>query len=72
MGTAAKERNRAFVLKAFDTLASRGDDAAAQRFWSGDCSQHSTTSRRAETVSPTWPESKSGLPSIRETFPTQA
>jgi hypothetical protein len=72
MGTAAEERDRAFVLNAFDTLAGRRDDFAAQRFWSADCSQHSATSRRAETVSPTWPESNSGLPLIRNTFPTQA
>ena len=31
--------HRAFVLNAFDTLASRRDDTAAQRFWSADCSQ---------------------------------
>ena len=42
MGTTAKGRNNAFALKAFDALAGRRDYAAAQRFWSADCSQHST------------------------------
>jgi predicted SnoaL-like aldol condensation-catalyzing enzyme len=41
MGTAAEERNKAFVLEAFDTLANRRDYAAAQRFWSPDYIQHS-------------------------------
>ncbi len=34
MGTPADERNKAFVLEAFDTLANQRDFAAAQRFWS--------------------------------------
>jgi hypothetical protein len=37
-----RERNGAFVLNAFDTLASRRDDTAAQRFWSADCSQRTS------------------------------
>jgi predicted SnoaL-like aldol condensation-catalyzing enzyme len=41
MGTAAEERNKAFVLEAFDTLANRRDYAAAHRFWSSDYVQHS-------------------------------
>jgi predicted SnoaL-like aldol condensation-catalyzing enzyme len=41
MGTAAEERNKAFVLEASDTLANRRDYAAAQRFWSPDYIQHS-------------------------------
>jgi hypothetical protein len=41
MGTAANGR-KAFALKAVDALASRRDYAAAQQFWSADCSQHST------------------------------
>jgi deazaflavin-dependent oxidoreductase (nitroreductase family) len=41
IGTAAEERNKAFVLEAFDTLANRRDYAAAQRFWSPDYVQHS-------------------------------
>jgi predicted SnoaL-like aldol condensation-catalyzing enzyme len=41
MRTAAEERNKAFVLEAFDTLANRRDFAAAQRFWSPDYIQHS-------------------------------
>jgi predicted SnoaL-like aldol condensation-catalyzing enzyme len=41
MGTAAEDRNSAFVLEAFDTLANRRDYAAAQQFWSPDYIQHS-------------------------------
>jgi predicted SnoaL-like aldol condensation-catalyzing enzyme len=41
MGSATEERNKAFVLEAFDTLANRRDFAAAQRFWSPDYIQHS-------------------------------
>jgi predicted SnoaL-like aldol condensation-catalyzing enzyme len=41
MGTAAEERNRAFVLEAFDTLVNRRDYVVAQRFWSPDYVQHS-------------------------------
>ncbi|MCW2649249.1 MAG: deazaflavin-dependent nitroreductase family protein [Mycobacterium sp.] len=41
MGTAAEERNKAFVLDAFDTLANRRDYAAAELFWSRDYIQHS-------------------------------
>jgi hypothetical protein len=41
IGTAAEERNKAFVLEAFDALANRRDYAAAQRFWSSDYVQHS-------------------------------
>src|SRR6202042_3423689 len=41
MATAAEDRNRAFVLEAFDTLFNRRDYAAAERFWSPDYIQHS-------------------------------
>jgi predicted SnoaL-like aldol condensation-catalyzing enzyme len=41
MTTGAEERNKAFVLEAFDTLFNRRDYAAAQRFWSPDYIQHS-------------------------------
>ncbi|MCU1700807.1 MAG: hypothetical protein JWR34_6870 [Mycobacterium sp.] len=41
MGSAAEERNKAFVLEAFDTLANRRDFTATQRFWSPDYIQHS-------------------------------
>jgi predicted SnoaL-like aldol condensation-catalyzing enzyme len=41
MGNAAEERNKAFVLEAFDTLANRRDLAAAQGFWSPECIRHS-------------------------------
>jgi predicted SnoaL-like aldol condensation-catalyzing enzyme len=35
------EQNKALVLKAFDTLFSQSDYAAAERFWSPDYIQHS-------------------------------
>jgi predicted SnoaL-like aldol condensation-catalyzing enzyme len=41
MATAAEERNKAFVLEAFDTLFNQRDYAAAQRFWSPTYIQHS-------------------------------
>jgi predicted SnoaL-like aldol condensation-catalyzing enzyme len=41
MAAAADERNKAFVLEAFDALANRRDFVAAQRFWSPDYIQHS-------------------------------
>jgi predicted SnoaL-like aldol condensation-catalyzing enzyme len=41
MTSAAEERNRAFVLEAFDTLFNRRDYAAAQEFWSPNYIQHS-------------------------------
>jgi predicted SnoaL-like aldol condensation-catalyzing enzyme len=41
MAPAAEELNRAFVLKAFDTLFNLRDYAAAQRFWSTTYIQHS-------------------------------
>lgn len=41
MGTTAEERNRTFVLDAFDMLAHRRDFLAAQWFWSHDYIQHS-------------------------------
>jgi hypothetical protein len=54
MGTAAEERNKAFVLEAFDTLANRRDYAAAQRFGRLTTSSTARTSRRAETACSTW------------------
>ena len=39
--TVTEERNRAFVLKAFDTLFNKRDYVAAQRFWSPNYIQHS-------------------------------
>jgi predicted SnoaL-like aldol condensation-catalyzing enzyme len=41
MVAAVEDRNRAFVLEAFDTLFNRRDYAAAQGFWSPDYIQHS-------------------------------
>jgi hypothetical protein len=41
MGTAAAERDKAFVLEAFDTSVNRRDYTAAQRFWSPDYIQPS-------------------------------
>jgi predicted SnoaL-like aldol condensation-catalyzing enzyme len=39
--TVTDERNRAFVLEAFDTLFNKRDYVAAERFWSSDYIQHS-------------------------------
>ena len=36
-----KDKNKALVLEAFETLFNRRDYAAAQRFWSPDYIQHS-------------------------------
>src|SRR6201991_1208618 len=41
MATAVEDRNRAFVLEAFDRLFNLRDYAGAQRFWSPDYIQHS-------------------------------
>jgi len=41
MATVDEERNRAFVLEAFDALFNRRDYAAAKGFWSPDYIQHS-------------------------------
>jgi predicted SnoaL-like aldol condensation-catalyzing enzyme len=41
MGTASEQRNKTFVLNAFDTLANRRDFLAAQWFWSHEYIQHS-------------------------------
>jgi len=41
MATVDEERNRAFVLEAFDALFNRRDYAAAQGFWSPHYIQHS-------------------------------
>jgi len=35
------EQNKTLVLEAFDTLFNKRDYAAAERFWSPDCIQHS-------------------------------
>jgi predicted SnoaL-like aldol condensation-catalyzing enzyme len=40
MTNAIDERNKAFVLEAFDTLFNRKDFAAAERFWSPNYIQH--------------------------------
>jgi predicted SnoaL-like aldol condensation-catalyzing enzyme len=41
MKTTREERNKTVVLEAFDTLFSKRDYAAAERFWSPDYIQHS-------------------------------
>src|SRR6202165_2402146 len=41
MSTQLEERNKALVLAAFDTLFNKRDYAAAERFWSSNCVQHS-------------------------------
>jgi predicted SnoaL-like aldol condensation-catalyzing enzyme len=41
MAKTTPEQNKAIVLKAFDTLFNKRDDAAAERFWSPTHIQHS-------------------------------
>ena len=41
MAESKEARNKAFVLKAFDTLFNKRDYAAAERFWSPNYIQHS-------------------------------
>jgi predicted SnoaL-like aldol condensation-catalyzing enzyme len=41
MSQTTQEKNKALVLKAFDTLFNRRDYAAAERFWSPSYIQHS-------------------------------
>jgi predicted SnoaL-like aldol condensation-catalyzing enzyme len=41
MTQTVEERNKALVLKAFDTLFNKRDYKAAERFWSADYLQHS-------------------------------
>jgi len=56
-----EERTKAFVLKAFDSLANRRDCAAGERFWSADYF------RRTAHI----PPRRDGLPMFGDTFPTQ-
>src|SRR6201996_3282235 len=41
MSNSAPDRNKAFVLEAFETLFNKRDYVAAERFWSPDYVQHS-------------------------------
>jgi predicted SnoaL-like aldol condensation-catalyzing enzyme len=41
MNQTIADKNKALVLKAFDTLFNKRDYAAAERFWPPDCVQHS-------------------------------
>ena len=41
MSQSMESKNKALVLKAFDTLFNKRDYAAAERFWSSDYVQHS-------------------------------
>jgi predicted SnoaL-like aldol condensation-catalyzing enzyme len=41
MPQAIEEKNKAFVLEAFETLFNKRDYAAAERFWSSNYIQHS-------------------------------
>jgi hypothetical protein len=41
MNRTIADRNKALVLKAFDTLFNKRDNAAVERFWPPDCVQHS-------------------------------
>jgi hypothetical protein len=50
-----EEKNKAFVLEAFDTLFNKRDYAAAERFWSPNYIQHSAHIRRGMAMFPTIP-----------------
>jgi predicted SnoaL-like aldol condensation-catalyzing enzyme len=41
MSQSVEEKNKALVIRAFDTLFNKRDYAAAERFWSPDYIQHS-------------------------------
>src|SRR5260370_39796171 len=41
MGESTAAKNKAIVLEAFETLFNKRDYAAAERFWSPNCIQHS-------------------------------
>ena len=41
MGQSVESKNKALVLKAFDTLFNKRDYAAAERYWSSNYIQHS-------------------------------
>ena len=47
MTQAIEEKNKAFVLEAFETLFNKRDYAAAERFWSPNYIQHSAHTRGA-------------------------
>jgi predicted SnoaL-like aldol condensation-catalyzing enzyme len=53
MSNSNAEKNKAIVLKAFDTLFNKRDYTAAERFWSPNYIQHSAISSRDETDSST-------------------
>jgi len=73
MGNATEERNKAFVLEAFDTLANRRDFAAAQRFWRTGYIQPLIVEHWDIVQDEATAEaSKSGLPMFGDTFPTSA
>lgn len=81
MSATAEERNRTFVIGAFDTLANRRDFVAAQCFWSPDYIQHRVVRLEDGLIAEHWDvvqdestaeESKSRLPMFGDTFPTRA
>jgi hypothetical protein len=81
MGSATEERNKAFVLEAFDTLANRRDFAAGQRFWSPNRVTADIVRLEDGLIVEHWDvvqdeataeESTSGLPMLGDTLPTSA
>jgi predicted SnoaL-like aldol condensation-catalyzing enzyme len=50
MANELEEKNKALVLRAFDTLFNKRDYAAAERFWSPKYIQHSAHMLLAVTV----------------------
>ena len=47
-----EEKNKAFVLEAFETLFNKRDYAAAERFWSPNYIQHSAIMLRPVMLRP--------------------
>ena len=72
MRTAAAERNKTFVLEAFDTLVNRRDYTAAQRFWSPDYIQHSAhiPPGREGRFNLVRPRRRTGVTRTRRPWPT--
>ena len=55
MSESTAQRNKAFVLEAFETLFNKKDFVAAEKFWSSNYIQHSAhIYRPGETGSSAW------------------
>jgi predicted SnoaL-like aldol condensation-catalyzing enzyme len=50
MSQTIEEKNKALVLKAFDTLFNKRDYAAAEKYWSPNYIQHSRAAASAKVL----------------------